>query len=161
MEPDTDLKNEPDINLDEIDKVKIDIDADINNPDFFKGKMVFVVDDDNFLLEMYAKKFKSYGFEIMTAFNGAEALEKIKNGDQPDILVFDLIMPQIDGVGLIKTIKEENLIPNAVKIVLSNQEQESDISKMNEYDVDGYIIKAMFTPSEVVNEVIKIYKNKS
>jgi CheY-like chemotaxis protein len=126
------------------------------------NKKVLIVDDDKFLLEMYARKFQKVGFKISTALSGVDAIEQIKNGDNPDIFVFDLIMPKMDGIELIETVKKENLIPNAVKIVLSNQGQQSDIDRVNGVGVDGYIIKALHTPSEVVQLVLDIYKkNKS
>ena len=131
-----------------------------NENKILNGKTVLIIDDDVFLLEMYVKKFKQFGTEIQSAMNGEEALEKLRDGLKPDIILFDMIMPKVDGITLIKTIKEEGLIPDAAKIVLSNQGESSDISEMKQYGIDGYIIKAMFTPSEIVDEVIKIYKEK-
>ncbi len=109
---------------------------------------------------MYVRKFKSFNFETISASDGEDALNKIREGLQPDIILFDLIMPKIDGITLVKTIKEENLIKDSLKIVLSNQGQQEDVSEVEKHGIDGYIIKAMFTPSEVVKEVIKIYKQK-
>ncbi len=153
------------MNLEPEIKKDVDPEVDLNevenpNDENFKGKIVLIVDDDPFLLEMYARKFRSYDFEIVTAFNGQEAIDKINEDLKPDIILFDLIMPQMDGKELIKTIKELNLIPNAFKIVLSNQGQQADVSEIKAIGVDGYIIKAMYTPPEVVNEVLKIYREK-
>lgn len=145
------------------EKVDIDLDAEfaISEPDMsMTGKIIMIVDDDNFLLEMYAKKFQNAGFEIQTATDGLDALEKIDNGSNPDILLFDLIMPQMDGLELITQIKEKNIIPNSLKIILSNQGQQSDIDNAEKLGIDGYIVKAMHTPSEIVDIVSKIYKAK-
>ena len=145
---------ETDINLDE--ELKSNIIKDSG-----KGLTVFVVDDDNFLLEMYAKKFKNSGFEIITSNGGEDTLAKIKEGANPDIFVFDLVMPQMDGLELIQNIHKENLIPKATKIVLSNQGQQTDINKAEEIGVDGYIVKALHTPSEIVEIVINTHKEKN
>jgi CheY-like chemotaxis protein len=119
-------------------------------------KKICIVDDDKFLREMYTLKFNTAGFEV-ESFNGAEeVLTKFEAGYTPDILLFDIIMPVIDGWGLMKNITEKGYISSAKKIVLSNQGEQADISKAEMYKVDGYIVKALKTPSEVVEEVKKI-----
>jgi CheY-like chemotaxis protein len=123
-------------------------------------KKVLIVDDDKFLLEMYARKFKNAGYEVFLAVGSEDALSQLKSGLFVDIFLFDLIMPQIDGLELIKTVKKENYIPNATKIVLTNQGQQTDIDKANEIGVDGYIVKALHTPSEVLKIVEEIHQNK-
>lgn len=147
-----------DINLDE--ELKSDT-SNAYSKTSGKDLTVFVVDDDNFLLEMYVKKFKNSGFEIMSSGGGEDTLTKIRNGANPDIFIFDLVMPQMDGLELIKHIQTENLIPKATKIVLSNQGQQTDIQKAEEIGVDGYIVKALHTPSEIVELVIKTHKEKN
>lgn len=126
-----------------------------------KKKKVLLIDDDQFLISMYALKFDKYGFEIETASNGEEALEKLRGGYEPDILILDVVMPSLDGFGLLEKIKKEKLALNAVIIMLTNQSQKSDIDQAKKINVDGYIIKATTIPSEVVEEVVSIYnKNK-
>lgn len=125
-----------------------------------KKYKIMMVDDDKFLLEMYAKKFSNSGFSVNTATSGEEALDLIRDGEEMDILAFDMIMPQIDGMELLTAIQKENLIPTVTKIVLSNQGQKEDIDNAKELGVDGYIVKALHTPSEVVAEVITIHEGK-
>jgi CheY-like chemotaxis protein len=159
MEPETNQKKEE--SRDEID---IDLDAELKEAKpntSLSGKTVLIVDDDNFLLEMYARKFKNSGFEIITSSGGEDAINKLTEGANPDILLFDLVMPQMDGLELIANIKKENLIPTATKIVLSNQGQQTDMDKANEIGVDGYIVKALHTPSEIVEMVIKLHQDKN
>lgn len=123
-------------------------------------KKVCIVDDDKFLREMYTLKFSSGGFEVESFGSAEEALNKFESGYEPDILLFDIIMPMIDGWGFIKRVKENNYIPNAKKIVLSNQGEQNDISKVTLYNIDGYIVKAIKTPSEVVADVKKLAEKK-
>lgn len=126
-----------------------------------KKKKVLLIDDDQFLISMYALKFDKYGFEINTASNGEEALEKLRGGYEPDILILDVVMPSLDGFGLLEKIKKEKFARNAVIIMLTNQSQKSDIDQAKKINVDGYIVKATTIPSEVVEEVVSIYnKNK-
>ncbi len=121
---------------------------------------VVLIDDDNFLLEMYALKFKKNGYEVETFTAGESLIAAIKDGLKPNILLCDLIMPKMDGFDVLKIINGEKLLPDAVKIVLTNQGQQSDIEKAEAIGVDGYIIKALHTPSEVVEKVKEIFANK-
>jgi len=121
---------------------------------------VFIVDDDKFLLGMYSLKFSNNGYEVDTTVGSVLALEKLRAGAQPDILLLDIIMPHMDGLELLKTIRDEKLVPNATVVMLTNQSQSSDIERAKELNVDGYIVKASTIPSEVMQEVQKIYTEK-
>jgi len=124
-------------------------------------KKILIVDDDKFLLGMYSLKFEKGGFEVKVALNGAEAIDMLVNGFKPDVLLMDLIMPMMDGFVMYENIKKENLAPDAIAIMLTNQGQVSDINRAKDLGIHGYIIKATTIPSEVVEEVINIYnKNK-
>jgi CheY-like chemotaxis protein len=125
------------------------------------NKKIILVDDDKFLLEMYARKFINSGFEVLSATSGEDAINQIVNTPELDVLLFDIIMPEMDGIDLLKKVKEENLAPKALKIVLSNQGQQVEIEKAEKIGVDGYIVKALHTPSEVVKKVSEIITNKS
>lgn len=124
------------------------------------GLKVMLVDDDTFLLEMYALKFKKNNFEVMTVTSGTDAIAKLKGGEKPDVILMDIIMPQMDGLETLKIIQTEKLAPQATKIMLTNQGQQSDVDKANSIGCDGYIIKALYTPSEVVEQVKKIQSTK-
>lgn len=121
-------------------------------------KKILIVDDDKFLLSMYAMKFEKSGFQPETAPNGSEALEKLKEGFKPDILLMDIIMPVMDGFAMFETVLKDKLAPNAVFIMLTNQGLLADINRAKALGVHGYIVKATTIPSEVVDEVIDIYK---
>lgn len=125
-----------------------------------KNKKIMLVDDDSFLLDMYSLKFKNSGYEIITADSAEAGIEKLKSGDNPDIVLFDLVMAGIGGWGFIKAVRENKLCENAIYIVLSNQGQQIDFDTAKSYNVDGYVIKALATPTEVLTEVEKIYKEK-
>lgn len=119
-------------------------------------KKILIVDDDSFLLDMYALKFSQNNFEVYTAEDGAHALEKLKSGLSPDLLLIDIIMPVMDGFEALTQINEQKLCPNCLKIILSNKSEQEDIDKGNQLGVAGYIVKANFTPAEVIEQAIKI-----
>ncbi len=121
-------------------------------------KKILIIDDDKFLLGMYSLKFGKNDFDVKTAAGGSDALQLLKDGWKPDILLLDLIMPEMDGFTVYETIKKENLAPGAIAIMLTNQGQLSDINKAKELGFHGYIVKATTIPSEVVQEVINIFQ---
>ncbi|PIQ68227.1 MAG: response regulator [Candidatus Taylorbacteria bacterium CG11_big_fil_rev_8_21_14_0_20_46_11] len=125
-----------------------------------KKQMVLLVDDDQFLLNMYTLKFKTSGFDVEVGNNATAGLQKLRDGLIPDIILCDLVMPGMDGLELIKHIKEEKLTPSSKIVVLTNQGQTTDIEKAQSLGVDGYIVKASTIPSEVVEEVRKILSKK-
>lgn len=125
-----------------------------------KKYKVLLVDDDKFLIDMYSLKFKQNGLEVETVLSGQEALDKIKENDNFDIILLDLIMPVMDGFILLENIRKEKLAKNSVIIILSNQGQQSDIDRVEKFSVDGYIIKASTIPSEVLSRVVEIADKK-
>ncbi len=125
-----------------------------------KNIKVFIVDDDKFLLGMYSLKFSNNGYDVDTTLGSLAALEKLRAGAKPDVVLLDIVMPHMDGLELLKVIRDENLAPGAIVVMLTNQSQSSDIDRAKELNVDGYVIKAATIPSEVLREVEKILAAK-
>lgn len=123
-------------------------------------RKVLLVDDDQFLLNIYALKFEKFGYDVDSAINGLAALEKLRSGGNYDAIIFDVVMPGIDGFELVETIKKENLSPRSVLVALTNQGQSTDIDRGKKIGVDGYIVKASAVTSEIVNEVGVILQKK-
>ncbi|HEY4509204.1 MAG TPA: response regulator [Candidatus Paceibacterota bacterium] len=123
-----------------------------------KKLKILIVDDDRFLLDMYSLKFKKYGLEVDAMGSSLSALDKLRTGSVYDILILDIIMPSIDGLEFLKRVREEKLVPSAIVIMLTNQAD--DFEKAKNLDIDGYIIKATTIPSEVVDQVLAVYKSK-
>ena len=123
-------------------------------------RKILIVDDDTFLLDMYAFKFSQHNFEVHTASGGLQVIQKLKDGLKPDIILMDIIMPEMDGFEMLEKINKDNLSPNSTKIVLSNKSQQSDIDRGNALGASGYIVKANSTPAEVIDQVVEILSKK-
>jgi CheY-like chemotaxis protein len=121
-----------------------------------QDKKILIVDDDKFLLDMYTFKFKEKGFEVTQAFGSIDALNKLKGGIKPNVILLDVVMPAMDGFELLALLKNENLVDDAKVIILSNLGQPSDIEKGRSLGANGYVIKASATPSEVVERVMTV-----
>ncbi|NDE68002.1 response regulator [bacterium] len=122
-----------------------------------KKTTIMFVDDDKFLLDMYSLKFTNNGYEVTVAQGPDEALRILRGGKIPQILLLDVVMPGMDGLQLLEILRNEKLVDNSLVIMLTNQGLADDIARAKKLDVNGYIIKAMTIPSEVLNEVNKIY----
>ncbi|MDO8566858.1 MAG: response regulator [bacterium] len=118
---------------------------------------VYLVDDDRFLLDLYAVKFREAGHEITVFGSGDDLLSALRKGESPspDAILIDLIMPGINGFEALETMRKENLAKGAKIVILSNQGQDSDIERAKQLGVDGYIIKASAIPSEVLAETLR------
>jgi len=122
----------------------------------FSEKRILFVDDDQFFLDIYSMKFKNVGIEIDTATGGEQALNKLKQNKPYDLIILDIIMPNIDGIAVVETMKKENLAPDTKILMLTNQDNPKDVEKLKSLGVENYIIKATMIPSEVVSKVLEI-----
>lgn len=122
--------------------------SDTNTP-----KKIVIIDDDAFLLDMYVTKFKNANFEVSAFTSAQDALEKMKEMEKLDAVIFDIIMPGMDGWTFAREYRKQNLHPEAKFVVLSNQNQQSDIAISREVNTDLFIVKALKTPTEVVQEI--------
>ena len=117
---------------------------------------ILLIDDDQFIVEMYALKFRESGFEIETAEDAKTGLKKIKEFG-PDLVLLDIVMPTVDGLEALLEIKKGDGQKPKV-ILLTNLGQKENVEKGMSLGADGYIIKANFTPSEVVEKVKSLLK---
>lgn len=122
------------------------------------SKTILIVDDDSFLLDMYAMRFTQAQFNVATAMSAQEALTKLREGLVPTVMLLDVVMPAVDGFELLQTINNEGLVPKTIKIYLSNLGQDQDIARGKSLGAASYIVKANSTPSEVVAHVLEVMK---
>lgn len=121
---------------------------------------ILIVDDDMFLLDLYASRFTQEGFSVTSASNGKEALDKITAGFAPQVMLLDVVMPVMDGFELLEALTADHLLETTVKIFLTNLSREEDMVRGRTLGAAGYIIKASSTPSEVVTQVRTIIDDK-
>lgn len=124
-------------------------------------KKVLIIDDDQYLLEMYGHKFKAEGFEVEKAENGAWGLKRIKEGNF-DLVLLDMAMPAMNGIEMLKLIQEEKKDKSNLKIIaLSNTALDEEVKEMKICGADKCFIKIKVTPGEVCAKAIKLLNNGS
>ena len=118
---------------------------------------VYLVDDDRFLLDLYAVKFRAAGHEVSVFGGGEELLAALRKKDavSPDVILLDIVMPGVGGFEALEAIRKEHLAKGTKIVILSNQGQDSDIENAKRLAADDYIIKASAIPSEVLAETLR------
>ena len=125
--------------------------------DKVENKMnVLLVDDDKFLLDMYTLKFKESGCAVEAIADPLAALEKLRKGETPGIILLDVVMPAMTGFEFLEIVRKEGLAKTSTIIMLTNQGQQEDIDKAMALGAAGYIIKASAIPSEVLAKTLTI-----
>lgn len=122
--------------------------------------VILVVEDDKFLLTLLAEKLKREGLLVISAENGQEALVKMKGEPRPHIVLLDLLLPVLDGFEVLRTMQGDPDLKKIPVVVLSNLGQEEDIRRAKSFGVRDYLVKAYFTPSEIIEKVQAIIRTE-
>ena len=120
-------------------------------------KTILLVEDDPFLTDIYTTKLKEEGFSVVVATDGEDCLRKVKEGT-PDLLLLDIVLPSIDGWEILRKIKKDDKLNNLKVVILSNLGQKGEVEKGLKLGALKYLIKAHYTPSEVIDKIKKILK---
>lgn len=120
-------------------------------------KKILIVEDDKFLRELISQKLLKEGYDISEAVDGVRAIEVLKT-ERPDLILLDLILPGIDGFEVLTKIKGDANVAKIPVIVLSNLGQKEDIERGIKLGANDYLIKAHFTPGEIIEKIKGIIK---
>ena len=116
----------------------------------FSDKKILLIEDEQFLAEMYEMKFKKEGFNMITAGDGREGIEMARS-EKPDLIFLDLVMPNIDGYQVLGTLKGDPKTKGLKIYILSNLAQEEEIEKGMKAGANGYLQKASLTPTQLLD----------
>lgn len=116
---------------------------------------ILIIEDDPFLLSMYVTKLEANGFDVASEENGEKGVDTIRS-EQPHLLLLDILLPGKDGFEILEEMKSDDSIKNIPVILLTNLGQRKDIEKGLELGASDYLIKAHFTPSEVITKIEKV-----
>jgi len=111
-------------------------------------RKILIVDDEIDFLELMKVRLEANGYEVVTANNGKEALEKFRN-DKPAAILLDIMMPEMDGLSVLKQIREQDaVLPVFIVTAFSNEDRIKAAGKMN---ATGFIIKTQDLSKEIKN----------
>lgn len=115
-------------------------------------RKILLVEDDEFILELYTTKFSLEGFIVFQARDGMEGVDLFRK-ELPNLVLLDIKMPKMDGWDALREMKKIN--KDIPVIMFTNLGDKEDMEKMKENVVDDYLVKSFFTPEEVVTKVKK------
>ena len=120
-----------------------------------ESKKILIVEDDDFLVQMYATKLEIENYVVFIATDGAKGL-KMATKERPDLILLDLNLPIMDGFQVLEELKKNPETKSIPVLVLTNYGQKEHIDRCLNLGAEDYLIKAHFVPSEVVERIKKI-----
>jgi len=121
---------------------------------------ILIIEDDKYLRELMVRKLSSEkGLDISNAVDGESGLKTFEK-EKPDLVLLDLILPGIDGFEVLTKMKENIELAAIPVIILSNLGQKSDVEKGMKLGASDYMVKAHFTPNEIVDKVKQVLDKK-
>lgn len=115
-------------------------------------KKILLVEDEDFIRDLYVRQLTKAGFQTKFAIDGQSGLNML--AQEPfDLLLLDIMLPGINGLQLLREFKTKNPASKMITILLTNLGQEAVIKEGFELGAQAYLIKASYTPDQVVNEV--------
>ena len=129
----------------------------MNEPN--RDKVLFL-DDDEFFVNIYKRKFTEKGYVIQVAKSVDEALDQIHNGFVPDAIIFDLEMKEKDGFIFLEALRDRHLAEGAYLIALTNHSAAEDRRRALELGTNMYIVKAEMIPDEVLDKTINAIEKR-
>jgi len=117
-------------------------------------KKILIIEDEQILGEIISKKLATEGYEVSLARDGEEGMEKLRS-ILPDLVFLDIVMPKKDGMEVLEEMKSDEKLKTIPIIVISNSGQQSEIERIVGLGIKDYIIKAQFSPDDIVEKAHK------
>lgn len=117
------------------------------------AKSILIIEDDEFLLGLEATKLKKKGYEISTALNSVEAFKTIDSGVKIDLILLDLLLPDVDGFQILEKIRQNKEMADLPVIVFSNLSEDKDVQRATKLGISEFMVKSNFTLDELASKV--------
>jgi CheY-like chemotaxis protein len=121
------------------------------------AKTILIVEDDPILRDLYKDRLELEGYKIMTAPDGQEGLEAVKE-KIPDLILLDIMMPKMNGFDVLDRLKADDETKHIPVFMLSALVQEENVVKAKQKGATGYLIKSNTTPGQIVDKVKETLK---
>lgn len=115
-------------------------------------KKILLVEDEDFIRDLYVRQLTKAGYLIKAVADGQSALNALRQ-EVFDLLLLDIMLPGMNGLQVLREYKTQNPNSKMITILLTNLGQEAVIKEGFELGAQAYLIKASYTPDQVVNEV--------
>ena len=115
-------------------------------------KKILVVEDEEFLRDMYQVKLQEEGYDVFGAHNGKMGIS-LAELEQPNLILLDIIMPDVDGYEMLERLKKNSRTKSIPVIIFSNLSQKEEIEKGFKLGAADFVIKTSVTPGEIADKV--------
>ncbi len=119
----------------------------------FHQKTILLIEDDLFIRELYQRTLTKEGYTVLTAGDGEQGIQLVSQ--HPDLILLDLMLPKKNGIDVLKEIKADPETAIIPVIILTNLGDQSMVNELKTLGAVGYIVKAQFTPQQIVEHVAK------
>ena len=116
---------------------------------------ILLVDDDRLMVKMYQGKFEDDGYDVAVATNGEQGIEKT-NEFKPDLILLDIMMPKVNGLEMLKRLKEKETTKKIPVILLTNVGSEEDAKHGLSLGAVAYLVKAHYDVKDIVKKVKEV-----
>lgn len=113
---------------------------------------VLIIEDDKFLSKIYSTKLKNEGIDAEFAVDGEMGLEMMR-GARPKLILLDLIMPKLDGFGVLEAMSADSDLNTIPVYVLSNLGQDEDMARAKELGAKDFIVKSDTSIGDVIDKI--------
>ena len=121
---------------------------------------ILIVEDEEILLTALSEELKQEGFQVVGAKDGVEGVEKAKS-ESPHLILLDLVMPRLDGIGALKQMKDMPEIKDIPVVILTNLSDYDKISDALSLGAMDYLVKANYRLEELVNKIKTVLERKA
>lgn len=124
------------------------------------AKKILIIEDEEYLADMYKIKFESEGYVVVVAIDGETGI-KLAQSVKPDLILLDLVLPRMDGFQVLEKLRHDGRTKDIIIYILSNLGQDEEIKKGFEEGANGYLIKANLTPAQLMDYVKRIFAGET
>lgn len=121
---------------------------------------ILLIEDDAFIAGMYSTKLSMLGYTVKVAADGNSGWDMLISDPLPDLVLLDIVLPKKDGFEILREARADTRLKELPILLLTNLGQKPDVKRGLELGADDYIIKAHFTPSEVVEKIEKAFRER-
>lgn len=122
---------------------------------------ILLVEDDAFISSMYQTKLSMLGYAVRVAADGEAGWQALQEAQKPDLVLLDVVLPKKDGFEILTELRRDPALKDLPVLLLTNLGQKPDVQRGLDLGADDYVIKAHFTPSEVVEKIEKVLKQRT
>ena len=121
---------------------------------------ILLVEDDSFISGMYQTKLTNLGWQVEVVEDGEAAWQRLQKDPLPDLVLLDIVLPKKDGFEILEGLRQDERTKGLPIILLTNLGQKPDVERGVKLGADDYIIKAHYTPTEVVEKITNLLEKK-